>query len=238
MAHVDQFANSSTQDACTSGFLKIGPLTRVEKIALDGPVALGANCIARRSLFGRYTATGDFCRMVDVEIGAFCSLGDNVLLNAGTHPKDWVSTSLFACNPNFWDWADEYRQARHADQPSFRWRGLNRIGNDVWIGANVVVLTGITIGDGAIIGANSVVTSDVEPYAIVAGAPARVLRKRFDDETIRALADSAWWTLSIEELLSLPITNVPAALRALRIKALASPACATSSEWTDRGNRR
>jgi len=93
-----------------------------------------------------------------------------------------------------------------------------KIGNDVWIGGNVVILTGVSVGDGAIVGANSVVTKDIPPYAIVAGAPARVLRKRFDDETIDQLAKSSWWTLPIEEILSLPLPNVHRTLEKLRIR--------------------
>ena len=72
--------------------------------------------------------------------------------------------------------------------------------NDVWIGQNAVILPGVHIGDGAIIGANSVVGSDVEPYAIAAGNPARVLRKRFDNELIGMLLAFKWWDKSVDEI--------------------------------------
>ncbi len=77
------------------------------------------------------------------------------------------------------------------------------IGNDVWIGQNAVILPGVHIGDGAIIGASSVVGRDVEPYAIVVGNPARLVRKRFDDELIALLLRFRWWDKSIEEIDSL-----------------------------------
>lgn len=77
------------------------------------------------------------------------------------------------------------------------------IGNDVWIGQNAVILPGVHIGDGAIIGADSVVGSDIEPYTIVVGNPARVLRKRFDDELIELMLSFKWWDKSIEEINSL-----------------------------------
>ena len=77
------------------------------------------------------------------------------------------------------------------------------IGNDVWIGQNAVVLPGVHIGDGAIIGANSVVGSDVDPYTIVVGNPAKPLRKRFDDELIELLLKFKWWDKSVEEINSL-----------------------------------
>ena len=79
-------------------------------------------------------------------------------------------------------------------------KGDTVIGNDVWIGQNAVVLPGVHIGDGAIIGANSVVGSDVAPYVIVAGNPARTIRKRFDDELIALLLRFKWWDKDIEEI--------------------------------------
>ena len=77
------------------------------------------------------------------------------------------------------------------------------IGNDVWIGQNAVILPGVHIGDGAIVGANSVVGSDIEPYTIVVGNPAKVLRKRFDDELIDLILRIKWWDRCIEEIDSL-----------------------------------
>lgn len=79
-------------------------------------------------------------------------------------------------------------------------KGDTVIGNDVWIGQNAVILPGVHICDGAIIGANSVVGSNVEPYTIAAGNPARVIRKRFDDELIGLLLSFKWWDKSIEEI--------------------------------------
>ena len=79
-------------------------------------------------------------------------------------------------------------------------KGDTVIGNDVWIGQNAVILPGVHIGDGAIIGANSVVGSDILPYTIAVGNPARVIRKRFDDELIRLMLAFKWWDKSIEEI--------------------------------------
>ena len=79
-------------------------------------------------------------------------------------------------------------------------KGDTIIGNDVWIGQNAVILPGVHIGDGAIIGANSVVGCNVEPYTIIIGNPAKVLRKRFDDELIEILLCVKWWDKSIDEI--------------------------------------
>ena len=79
-------------------------------------------------------------------------------------------------------------------------KGNTVIGNDVWIGQNAVILPGVHVGDGAIIGANGVVGSDVAPYTIVIGNPAKVLRKRFDDELIDLMLRFKWWDRSVDEI--------------------------------------
>ena len=86
------------------------------------------------------------------------------------------------------------------DPSEMPFKGDTVIGNDVWIGQNAVILPGVHIGDGVIIGANSIVGSDVEPYTIVVGNPAKPLRKRFDDEMIELLLRFKWWDKSIEEI--------------------------------------
>ena len=79
-------------------------------------------------------------------------------------------------------------------------KGDTVVGNDVWIGQNVTILPGVHIGDGAIIGANSVVSKDVLPYHIVGGNPIKVIRKRFDDDTIEFLLNLKWWDWSAEKI--------------------------------------
>ena len=79
-------------------------------------------------------------------------------------------------------------------------KGPTIVGNDVWIGYNSVIMPGVHIGDGAIIGTRSVVTKDVPPYTVVAGDPARPIRKRFDDDTIEKLMALKWWDLPDEEI--------------------------------------
>ena len=85
-------------------------------------------------------------------------------------------------------------------QDDMPFKGDTVIGNDVWIGQNATILPGVHIGDGAIIGAESVIGTNVEPYTIVAGDPARILRKRFDDELIGLLLKFRWWDKSIDEI--------------------------------------
>ena len=130
-------------------------------------------------------------------IGKFCQIAAGVefIMNGANHQMNAVSTFPFYI---FEGWDME------APSPSdLPLRGDTIIGNDVWIGQNATILPGIQIGDGAIIGANSVVGSNVAPYTIVVGNPARVVKKRFDEELISLLLRLKWWDKSIDTINSL-----------------------------------
>lgn len=127
-------------------------------------------------------------------IGKFCQIGAGVefVMNGANHQMNAVSTYPFYI---FGSW-DQSAPSKE-DLP---FKGDTVVGNDVWIGQNSTILPGVHIGDGAIIGLNSVVTRDVPPYTIVAGNPAKAVRKRFDDELIDPLLKLKWWDKSIEEI--------------------------------------
>ena len=129
-------------------------------------------------------------------IGRFCSIacGAKFLFTSANHAMRSLSTYPF---PIFFEeWGlDRTRVADAWDN-----RGDIVVGNDVWIGYEAVVLSGVTIGDGAIIGARAVVTRDVPPYAIVGGVPARLIRKRFDDKTVETLLRLKWWDWPSEKI--------------------------------------
>jgi acetyltransferase-like isoleucine patch superfamily enzyme len=134
---------------------------------------------------------GEGSRLV---IGRFCSIAKDVkILLGGNHRTDWVTTYPFPAIPDRWPSAREI-----LGHPISK--GDVTIGNDVWIGTGATILSGVTIGDGAVIGANAVVAKDIEPYAIMAGNPAKVIRMRFADSTIRALCRIQWWNWPIEEI--------------------------------------
>ncbi|SEI94156.1 virginiamycin A acetyltransferase [Kandleria vitulina] len=154
---------------------------------------------------------GDFTYMADKEfeshvthlyewnndkliIGKFCQIASGVefIMNGANHQMNAVSTFPFYTLEG-WD----MNAPSIEDLPL---KGDTIIGNDVWIGQNATILPGVHIGDGAIIGANSVVGSDVEAYTIVAGNPARLIRKRFDDELTSLLLKYKWWDQSIEDI--------------------------------------
>ena len=127
-------------------------------------------------------------------IGKFCQIAAGVefVMNGANHQMNAVSTFPFFTLEGW-----NASAPQKSDMPL---KGDTVIGNDVWIGQNATIMPGIHIGDGAIIGANSLVSKDVEPYTIVAGNPIRVIRKRFDDELIDLLECFKWWDKSIEEI--------------------------------------
>jgi acetyltransferase-like isoleucine patch superfamily enzyme len=139
-----------------------------------------------------------FSSEATLTIGKFCSFAEDVkiLLGAdGGHRLDWVTTFPFI---------KLFKQFKHLSFPEAE-KGNVVIGNDVWVGANVMILSGVTVGDGAVIGASSVVTHDVPPYAIVAGNPASIIRKRFNEQTIESLLRIKWWNWGLQRI----IENMP-----------------------------
>ena len=130
-------------------------------------------------------------------IGKFCQIAAGVefIMNGANHQMNAVSTFPFYTLEGW-----SMNPPEPVDLPL---KGDTVIGNDVWIGQNAVILPGVHIGDGAIIGANSVVGSDIDSYTIVVGNPARVLRKRFDDKLIDLMLRFKWWDRSTEEIDSL-----------------------------------
>lgn len=149
-----------------------------------------------------------FPYLCKLTIGKFCqiAMGTKFILNSANHQMSGFSTYPFFI------FGEAYR-TYELDMPK---KGDTVIGNDVWFGNSSVVMPGVTIGDGAIIGAHSVVTKDVAPYSIVGGNPARVIHKRFDDEIIEELVKIAWWNWDIEKITENVSAIVGADIEALR----------------------
>lgn len=128
-------------------------------------------------------------------IGKFCALARNVkfIMNGANHKMSGFSTYPFEIFGNGW----ERVTPRNDEYP---YKGDTVVGNDVWLGYEALIMPGITIGDGAIIAAKSVVTKDIPPYAIAGGNPASVIRRRFSDDIIDTLLEIAWWNWDIEKI--------------------------------------
>lgn len=138
-----------------------------------------------------------------LKIGKFCSIacGTKFLFNSANHALDSLSTYPF---PLFFE---EWNLEKEKVTDAWDNRGDIVIGNDVWIGYEAVILSGVTIGDGAIIGTRAVVTKAVPPYTIVGGVPAKPIRKRFDEKVIEELLKIKWWDWT-EEKIARNIENI------------------------------
>lgn len=146
------------------------------------------------SQLDRYSYVGYDSQVFNTKIGSFCSIGDFFLCGGASHPSGWVSTSSV-----FYGVKNNGNKTRFAsfEIPE---TPMTTIGHDVWCGLRVTIKAGVNVGTGAIIGAGSVVTHDVPPYAIVAGVPAKVIKYRFEEDLIRNLLESKWWELPDEKL--------------------------------------
>lgn len=142
---------------------------------------------------GKYSYCGYNCKLLNCEIGAFCSISDNVIIGGAQHEYRWISTS-----PVFYHGRDSIKK-KFSD--FMRSKELTTsIGNDVWIGEGVMIKGGVCIGDGAVIGMGSVVTKDVGDYEIWAGNPAHKIGTRFSDNEIDELRRIKWWKLPEEKI--------------------------------------
>ena len=160
---------------------------------VDQTAKIYSGCLFYDSSIGRYSYLGYDCEFVNCEVGSFCSIAGSVIVGGAQHPLDWVSTS-----PVFYDIAGG--TGKHLGNLPAPKTKRTKIGNDVWIGHRAIIMAGVTIGNGAVVGAGAVVTKDVPPYAIVAGVPANIIRYRFDEETISDLINSQWWNLAIKDI--------------------------------------
>lgn len=139
---------------------------------------------------GTRSSVGRYAKIRNSEIGKYCSISWDVTIGAVSHPMERASSHAFTYRKQFGIVSEDgtIEQKRTV------------IGNDVWIGCNSVIISGVKIGDGAVIGAGAVVTKDVEPYSIVGGVPAKLIRYRFSNEICKQLLELKWWDKSDEWL--------------------------------------
>ncbi len=148
---------------------------------------IGANSRFSGSL-GYASYISENCK-INAKIGKYCSIASRVHTVRGNHPtRDWVST-----HPAFFSPTQQCGMTYSKEEKFSEFIGPIEIGNDVWIGDSATILDGVSIGDGAIIAAGAVVASDVPPYAIVGGVPAKIIRYRFSREEIDYLLNLKWW---------------------------------------------
>lgn len=174
----------------------------------EAPVTLGSCEIQAGVSVGMHTYINDGFVRSNVVIGRYCSIGRNVIIGSGHHEMSFLSTSPFFQPP-----PNTGSSIKLAD---YKKRIRVILGHDVWVGDRAIILSGVTIGDGAVIAAGSIVTKDVAAYSVVAGVPAKALRWRFDDESVRdRLCRIRWHEFDPNKLKALDISNIHLTLETL-----------------------
>jgi phosphonate metabolism protein (transferase hexapeptide repeat family) len=174
----------------------VDPSARVADTKLGAYTEVGARTMLQEVTMGDYSYVVNDAQITYTTIGKFCSIAAMTRINPGSHPMHRATQAHFTYR------ASAYFPGESDDVDFFDWRRAHHvsIGNDVWIGHGAVVLPGRQIGTGAVIAAGAVVTKDVAPYTIVAGNPARVIRRRFSEAAERGLTELAWWDWDHEAL--------------------------------------
>lgn len=161
-------------------------------VKFETNIKIGRFCTINNCSIGSYSYTSSNCTFNNAYIGKFCSIGCNVLIGLGKHPtKNFVST-----HPIFYS-TRKQSEITFVENSFFEETENIFIGNDVWIGANAIILDGVNIGDGAIISAGAVVNKDVPAYSIYGGVPASFIKLRFEENEIEFLKNLKWWNKDI-----------------------------------------
>ncbi|WP_180271567.1 CatB-related O-acetyltransferase [Fredinandcohnia onubensis] len=167
------------------------PAIKNSKINESARVAPGTHLV--NVTIGRYSYIGRNTAINNTDIGQFCSIAGDCKIGGSSHPLDWVSTSpVFHEGRNI--------MGKNFSNHPYKTTIKTTIGNDVWIGSNCLIKSGVKIMDGAVVGMGSVVTKDIGPYEIWAGNPAKLIRKRFNEVTATKLLETEWWDLDEEAL--------------------------------------
>ncbi len=166
----------------------VGLQTEMKDTQLGDYVEIGQSNHLDNNTIGAYTYSGQYCYIQNSQLGKFVSIAAMVRIGPTNHPYTRASQHMFTYNGEGYGFGPK-DTAFLAE----RKQKITRIGNDVWLGHGAVVQAGVTVGDGAVIASNAVVTKDVPAYAIVGGIPANVIKYRFTDEQITALEKIAWW---------------------------------------------
>lgn len=174
----------------------IHPTAVVTRSTLGSYVDIGERVLLDEVDMGDFSYFDRDAMVNHTTIGKFCSIAASTRINPGNHPM-WRATQH-----HFTYRARRYGMAETDDTAFFQWRRDHHvtIGHDVWIGHGAVVLAGVTIGTGAVIGAGAVVSKSVDPYTIVAGVPAKPIKRRFSEEIADRLLQLAWWDWPHERL--------------------------------------
>jgi len=174
----------------------VDPSARLRDARLGAYCEVGARTILQEVTMGDYSYVVNDAQITYTTIGKFCSIAAMTRMNPGNHPMHRAAQAHFTYR------ASAYFSQESDDAEFFEWRRSHRvdIGHDVWIGHGAIVLPGRSVGTGAVVAAGAIVTKDVPAYTIVAGNPARTIKRRFPEPVANRLTELAWWDWDHEAL--------------------------------------
>jgi acetyltransferase-like isoleucine patch superfamily enzyme len=186
-------------------YIRLGSGAKIIKSNVLDNLTIDTDSCINKCDIGRYFGLGCFSYVANSQIGRYCTFGARVSIGAFSHPTDWLSIHEF-----------QYRNTANIYGSSILDGDVNiapvnaktNIGCDVWIGDNACVMAGTSLAHGAIVSLGAVVMSDVPPYAIVGGNPARILRYRFNEDVISKLLSLKWWELDMEYLKGIDFSDI------------------------------
>lgn len=225
---IDFYENTTNGFEVIHNVMKLHSGSKIINSTIKGPLYLNRfSQIGPHAEVGKYVGMNQSCFFARGVIGAYCSIGARTAINPFNHPTSWLSTHEYQYQPQSFDWVPEYSNFARLKRTQDMFAEAC-IGNDVWMGHNVVVLANVKIGDGAIIAAGSIVTKDIPPYAIAAGNPATIKKFRFEEKIIERLLNVRWWDFELSEISGLNFREINECLPKLeemRAESILSTTC-------------
>lgn len=179
--------------------LQILQIPQIHNCKIDKTSKIRFKCLVVETNIGKHSYIAENSSILYCDIGSYSSIASNCFIGGGSHPIGWVSTS-----PVFQECSSVLKK-KVANIPYNPYK-RTVIGNDVWIGSHSMIKAGVKISDGAVVGMGSVLTKDVGPYEVWAGNPARLIKKRFNDNIIADLLHSRWWDMTDDDIRKYGVT--------------------------------
>lgn len=182
-------------------FLQFIQIPQIHNSTIDSTSKIRFKCLVVNSTIGKHSYISENSSLIYTDVGSFCSIASDCFIGGAAHPINWVSSS-----PVFHEEKSVLRK-KFSKHP-FETYKKTKIGSDVWIGTHSLIKAGVTIGDGAIVAMGSVVVKDIGAYEIWGGNPAKLISRRFDDDTISVLSEIKWFDWN-DEKINIHAGNIP-----------------------------
>jgi virginiamycin A acetyltransferase len=216
LVNIENFESKEIKIQHNAQQLFLNSFSNIINTEINGPIFLDKYSCINKSQVGGFLGIGCFSYINNTYLHRFIHIGARVSVGGTEHPSDWLSIATFQYQNTSNHFGDGLSKKSLMFYNSIKKNTI--INSDVWIGDNSIILKGVTLGIGSIVGAGSVVTKDTEPYSVVAGNPAKLIKYRFEESKIKELLATKWWEKDIKELEGLDFKDVNKAIFQLKNK--------------------